>query len=89
MVFLPGARRIDDDRVRFSVALRNVSDRTIIFPPVQTPDTDFARQIFAEANPTVGARHVSATRIFVAARLTHKLKSTYIAMTQPIAGDAG
>jgi hypothetical protein len=43
MVFLPGARRIDDDRVRFSVALRNVSDRTIIFPSVQTPDTDFTR----------------------------------------------
>jgi hypothetical protein len=43
MVFLPGARRIDDDRFRFSVALRNVSDRTIIFPSVQTPDTDFAR----------------------------------------------
>ena len=64
MVFLPGARRIDDDRFRFSVALRNVSDRTIIFPSVQTPDTDFARQIFAEANPYGWSPGTLVPRVF-------------------------
>ena len=77
----PHFHHVGDDRIRFSVALRNLSDRTITLPSVQTPDTEFANQIFTEANPHGWTRQVGAMRIYVGGDIDPQPKNSYPSLT--------